>query len=204
MRVGFWIGIGAPKSVVGINQLNWILLTFGKKGTPRMKSENSFQFGDVTVPSKGLIEITLGTLPNTRPIHAFIGIVTVYILTLLGLDVLDGEKLYAGNATNRLIHRQILSAPVEPLMYEDSWNVPLIRFSGDLYAPINLPRCAFYNSAQLNKMHRHFGHPSADTIFKLLNISSTEAVESSTTEELEKIVSTREPCKRIKNAPLRF
>ena len=47
-------------------------------------------------------------------------IVTVDILALLGLDVLDGENLYADNVTNRLVHRQVLYGPGEPLMYEDT------------------------------------------------------------------------------------
>ena len=92
-------------------------------------------------------------------------IVTVDIPALLGLDVLDGENSYADNVTNKLVHKQILSGPGELLKYEDTWNVPLIRYEGHLYARVNIPRCTFYTSAQLNKMHRHFGHPSADKLF---------------------------------------
>ena len=43
-------------------------------------------------------------------------IVTVDVPALLGLDVLDGENLYADNLRNRLVHRQILSGPGEPLV----------------------------------------------------------------------------------------
>ena len=202
--VGFCIDIGAPKSVVGMSQPNRILRNLEKKGIPRIKSRNFFRFGDVTVPSQGLIEIALDTPPNFRPIHVLMDIVTVDIPALLEVDVLDGETLCAENVTNRLVHRQILSGPEELLKYEDTSNVPVIRYKGHLYARMNFPRCSFYTSAQLNKMHRHFGHPSADKLFNLLKIAGTEAVDSSTREELEKIVATCEPCQRIKNAPLRF
>ena len=120
-----------------MNQFNCILRNLGKKGIPRINSRSSFRFGDVAVPSQGLIEIALDTPPNVRPIYVLMDIVTVDIPALLELDVLDGENLYADNVTNRLVHRQVLPGPGELLMNEDTWNVPLIRYKGHLYARMN-------------------------------------------------------------------
>ena len=141
--VGFCIDSGALKLDLGMNQLNYILQVMGMKGIPRTNSGNSFWFFEVTFLSQALTEIALDTLPNIRTIHILMDIVTVDIHTLFGIDILDGENLYSDNVTNRLVHRKILSGPEEPLMYEDSWNVQLIRYSTHLYARMNLPRCTF-------------------------------------------------------------
>ena len=62
----------------------------------------------------------------------------------------------------------------------------------------------FYTTAQLQKFHRQFAHPSAGTLYNLLKKAGLEAVDAKTMEQLEDIVSRCEPCQRIRNAPLRF
>ena len=161
---GFCVDIGAPRSVIGKLQLNLLLLKIGKKFIPRMKSITSFRFGHVTVRSVGKIEMSLKTPASIRSISVLMDIVPVDIPALLGLDVLDGESLYADNVTNRLVHRCILSRPGEPLEYEDRWSVPLSRHDNHLYAQMEFPDCTFYNIAQLKNMHRQFAHPSAEKL----------------------------------------
>ena len=123
---------------------------------------------------------------------------------LLGLDILDGEQLYADNAANRLIHRQIDSRHSEPLKYPDFWSIPLDRFDNHLYAKMEFPYNAFYTTAQLPKMLLNFAHPSAEKLYKLLKTAGLEAVDKSTLEELESIFAKFEPCHIVKSAPSRF
>ena len=131
-------------------------------------------------------------------------IVSVDVPALLGLDVLDGEGLYADNVTNRLVHRQVISRPGELLFYKDRWSVPLVRHDNHLCAKMRFPRSTFYTTAQLQKMHRQFAHPSAGKLYSLLKQAGLEAVDCSTLKQLEEITAKCEPCQRIKNAPLHF
>ncbi len=131
-------------------------------------------------------------------------IVTVDVPALLGLDVSDGEQLYACNVTNRLIHHEILSRPGERLRYKDTWRIPLKRHDSELYAPMNFRESAFYTTAQLRKLHLQFAHSSAGKMYNLLKNCGTEAVTAQTLQELENIVAKCEPCQRIRNGPMRF
>ena len=151
-----------------------------------------------------MIEILLETPSTWRDIPVLMDIVPVDVPALLGLDVLDSEQLYACNVTNRLVHRAVLSRPGEPLQYEDRWSVPLTRQNGHLYARMRFMNYTFYTTAQLQKLHRQFAHPSAGKLYNLLKRAGLEAVDSKTLEQLEEIVSRCEPCQRIRNAPLRF
>ncbi len=126
----------------------------GKKGIPRIRSTNSLRFSDVTVPSLGLIEIALEVPTPRRSIPVLMDIAAVDIPALLGLDILDSEQLYADNATNRLVHREVLSKPGESLQYGDRWQVPLTRYGSHLYAQMHLPRHTFYTTKDLKRLHR--------------------------------------------------
>ena len=125
-----------------------------KETIPLIPSQNSFRFGDVTVRSLGMVEIELLTPSNEPNIPVLLDVVPLNVPALLGIDILDGEQLYADNVTNRLIRRMVLSRPGKRLMYEDKWHVPLIGHDKHLHARMNFPRHIFYTIAQLKKMHR--------------------------------------------------
>ena len=204
MMPGFCVDIGAPKSVVGNSQLNNILQYIGQKSIPRMRSTNSFRFGDVTVHSLGMVEIALATPLNIPNIPVLMDIVPVNVPALLGLDVLDSEELYADNVTNRLVHRHVVSRANNILRYKDRWSMPLARHDSHLYAAMSFPHYLFYTTGQLEKMHRQFAHPSANKLFNLLKRAGTQAVDAKTFKQISEIVSRCEPCQRIHNAPVRF
>ena len=152
-------------------------------------------------PSKSLRELSQD---STTPIHALTYIVPIDITARLGLDVLDGERPYADIVTNRLVHRHVLSRTGEQLQYEYLWSVPRIWHQGHSYARMDFLQCTFYTTAQLKKSNRRFAHPSADKLYRLLRITGLEAVDSSTVEEIDRIVAECEPGRRIKNGALRF
>ncbi len=200
----FCVEIAAPGSVIGRPQLNRILSVFQEKEIPCISSQNSFRFGDVTVRSLGMVEIALDTPPNVSNVPVLIDIVPVDVPPLLGLDVLDGEGLYADNKNNRLVRREIPSRTGDVLKYEDHFHMPLTRHDDHLYAKMSFPHCTLYTTSQLLMMHRQFAHLSAGKLHNLLGKAGLEAVDASTHAQLEEIVARCETCQRIKNAPMRF
>ena len=130
--LGFSVDIRAPRSVVRRIQMNRVLATRGRKNIPCMASKNLFRFGDVTVRSLGKIEIAMETPANVSRTSVLLYIVPVDVPALLGLDVMDGEGLYADNVTNRLVHRHVFSRKDEPLRYKDLCHVLLSRHAGHL------------------------------------------------------------------------
>ena len=100
----FCVDIGAPRSVIGTKTLNKILNKLSHRSMPKIPSGNSFRFGDMTVPSMGILELWLKVPSPRRPIPVLVDIVAVNVPALLGLDVLDSEQLYACNVTNQLFH----------------------------------------------------------------------------------------------------
>ncbi len=199
-----FIDIGAPRSVIGRPQLNVILQKLGKKPIPHIVSHNSFRIGDVTVKSLGMVEIVLDTPSNDPNVLVLKDIVPIDVPALFGLDVLDSERLYADDVTNRLVHREVLSRPGEQLRYKDRWHLPLARYDNHLYARMKFLPWTFYAAAQLHRMHRQFAHTFAEKLYKLLKCAGLQAVDASTLSLLEEISAKFEPCQRIKNALLHF
>ncbi len=201
---GVCVDIGAPRSVIGGRYLNMVLHCRNEKSIPRMEPANSSRFVYVAVKSLGLIEIDLEVPSPRRSIPVLIDIVPVDVPTLLGLDLLDSECLHADNVTGRLVHRIVLSHPVETLNLQDVWSAPLLRCDGHLYAEMRFSAHTFYTSQQLLRFHRQFAHPSASKLFNLLETAGLEAFDSKTLEQLEGIGARCEPCQRIGNALRRF
>ena len=78
-----------------------------------------FLFAEVVFRSQGTVELPLATPPVHVPIFVAIDIVDADIPALPGLDVLDGESLFAEAATSRLINRPVTSKDDEHLTYID-------------------------------------------------------------------------------------
>ena len=55
-----------------------------------------------------MVKIVLAAPPNDQCVSMLMDIVPINVPAMLGLDVLDAEKLYEDNLTNRLVHRHIL------------------------------------------------------------------------------------------------
>ena len=104
--------------------------------------------------SLGLVEIALDAPPPRRNIYILLDIVSFDVPALLGLNVLDSEKLYADNVTNRLVHRDVTSSTGEHLRYMDKWSVPQTSHDGHLYARMSFLTKTFYALLQLARFHR--------------------------------------------------
>ena len=160
--------ISGTRSVIGQPQIAKLLRRLERTKIPSIPSNNSFRFVDISVHSLGIIELELETPENTRRIPALKDIAPLDVPALLDFDVLDGDGLYAHNVINRLVHRQVISRPGELPDYQDSWNVPPVRHDNHFYAKLRFTRSTFYTTAQLQKMHRQFAHPSAGNLYSLL------------------------------------
>ena len=89
-------------------------------------------------------------------------IVPVNVSTLLGIDDMDSEGLYAYNVINRLVHRRVYNRSSEFPEYYDTRSVPIIRHDSHLYSRMCFAPSKFYTTAQLLKLHHNFAHLSAE------------------------------------------
>ena len=112
------------------------------------------------------------TLPTTSKdflnIMVLMAVVPVNVPALLGLDVMDSERLYAVNVTNRLVHRRVYNCCSELPEYDDISSVPIIRHDSHPHSCICFPTSTFYSTAQLLKLHCNFAHPSSEKLCNLL------------------------------------
>ena len=69
--------------------------------------------------SLSMIELDIQTLNNILHIHILLDLVYVYISTLIGLDVFDGNFFTVDKMSNRLWHRILISN--DPLEIVHKW-----------------------------------------------------------------------------------
>lgn len=109
--VGLCVDIGAPTSVVGKKELHLLLSKSDIRNYKGRKYPNRFRFGDVTFNSMGQVSLPLPTPEGVAPISVVFDIVPADVLALLGLDVLDRERLVADTVFLRLAHRTAFDLP---------------------------------------------------------------------------------------------
>ena len=89
------------------------------------RSAHRFRFEDESFQSLGRISLPLATPPGVKPILDDFDIVQANIPPLLGMDVLDREKLVADTVFNRLARRSAKELEDGRLTYVDEWFIPL-------------------------------------------------------------------------------
>lgn len=197
--------IGAPCSVVGRKELNRILTEMGKHHRDIRPSSRSFRFGDVSCKSRGTILLMMETPTGIPPVEVNCDIVDVDVPALLGMDVLDREKLIADTVSNRLVQRIPMTSPDGKIFFIDGWSVPMKRSSSShVYVKIDTSTRIHFTRAQLSKLHRQFFHPSASKLYNLLKKARPDEVDLETLETLQDISKRCDPCQRIKPAATRF
>ena len=73
-----------------------------------------------------------------------------------------------------------------------------------MYVSQSAPIQLFYTIAQLWKLHKKFAQPSATKPYDLLKTAGAKTVTPKTFEKLEYLVSTCEPCQKIRTALKRY
>jgi hypothetical protein len=118
------------------------------------KSRLTFSFGDRTFQSLGTIPVLVPTPGST--IRLVVDIVRPDVPLLICLDNLDIHGL------------QILSVTNQLECAKENWRMPIERKIGQAYITWPPLLRILYSRNALNKMHRHFMHPSADKLLRLL------------------------------------
>ena len=125
-----------------------------KKSFKLRKSLISFAFGDGVYKSLGSMEIRIPT-PDNSFISLDVDVVKPDVPFLLGLDILDQHQLMADNIDNKLRSRAL------------GWSMPIVRHRGHLYIQWNT-NYVLFTRAELNRLHKHFWHPSSGKLYNLL------------------------------------
>ncbi len=149
-----------------------------------------FSFGTRASPSLGTIHIKIPT-PLPKGIEPEIHVVAENVPLLLGLDIMEAEKLYVDTVRNKLV------------CVKDNWSVPLVRNQGHIFYRWICSE-VFYTATELRKLHVQFFHPSSEKLYNLLNHSDAESVNTETRETLEHIVRTCDVCQSLAPRPVRF
>ncbi len=112
--------------------------------------------------------------PNCSFLKIKVNVVPADVPLLLGLDVLDNEKLVANNVQNEL-----------QATHHD-WSMPLIRKHGHLYLTWN-PKLILFTKSEIIKLHRHCKHPTSGKLYEVVKRARSNQVDKATRQLLEKI-----------------
>ena len=127
--------------------------------------------------------------------HSFLKIIVNVVPAdfplLLGLDVLDNEKIVANNFQNEL------------QAAHHGWSMPLTRKHGHLYLTWN-SKSILFTKSEIIKLHRHFKHPTSGKLYEVMKRARPSQVDEATRELFEKITKASETCQTFSAPPQRF
>ena len=186
---GICIDTGAQRSVVGLKQAHAYCQLSGVPFKKR-PSMTAFRFGDGTFQSLGSIPVRIPT-PDGKFISIEMDVVQADVPMLIGLEVLDRERLIPDNVANKL--RSL----------EDGWSLPITRKYGHLYVEWDFPKI-WFSKEQIRKLHLQFYHPSADKLFRLIQRAKPGEATSETKKMLEDINRACTTCQRYTPKPFSF
>jgi hypothetical protein len=190
--LGAVLDTGAQKSVIGIKQAE-SYCEIHSASLNRQASQNTaslFKFGSKAHRSIGTLHISIPTPKKTMFYE--VDVIDLDVPLLLGLDFLDRFSLNALSVQNRIC------------CVKDNWILPITRKHGHLYlcwAPTFSP---YYTRSQLDRLHRHFFHPSAGKLLNLLRRADRNVLTPETRQLLQEISSSCETCVRYSSAPISF
>lgn len=180
---------GASKSVIRKRQAQAYCRMF-KKEFRLCPSLVTYIFGNGSCASMGKLELRL-PLPDGQFLPLLIDVVDADIPFLLGLDVLDNERLVADNVSNVLESRR------------DKWKLPIKRKHGHMFVEWGQESIRF-TKAELQKLHLHLFHANVQKLYNLLKRARPEEVTADTRRTLEEIADASRNCHTHKAGPYRF
>ena len=141
----------------------------------------------------------LPTPGSTLDIPVILNVVDVEMWPFLGLYVLDGNNLIVDKVSNHLWNHIVTNR--NSSRFEDIWKIKLIRKGEYLYVPPSTSTQLFYNIKKLRDLRKQLANLSATRLCKIMKKAGTKAVSQKTLERLEYLLSTCEPCQKIKTVP---
>lgn len=187
--VGACLDGGAEKSLIGLKQTKAYSRMVGSK-FKLGPSCYSFKFGDLIETSLGRMEIRVPT-PQSSFLPIFVDVVDADVPLLIGLDILDQEKLVPDNVENVLLSK------------DRGWKLPITRFQGHMFLKWE-PKRTLFTRAELHRLHLHFFHPNARKLYNLIKRVRPEDVSPATVKVLEEIAEQCKVCKQHSPRPYRF
>lgn len=148
------------KSVIGYKELIWIYSDLERRVKSIRKFSYRFRFAGPTFKSLGKVSLPLATQPvkpliytimDAVPAQTYIYI-NIYVLPLLGSEVLDCKLLMADKVASRLYKRSVCHTKNDIYFYNNEWNVPLFpSFSNHVYVEIDCSTSVTFTRSQLPK-----------------------------------------------------
>lgn len=185
---GGCIDTGAHKSVIGLKQAK----AYCKHHNIPFKlkpSHRTYRFGDGAHSSVGSLEIRI-PIPGNRFFNWIFDVLNADIPMLIGLDFLDEHNLVANNVKNSLISEM------------EGWSIPITRQFGHLY--VNWEKQILYTRSELERLHRHFYHPSSNKLYNLIKKATPNQADSNTLNILNQISESCTTCQTFSSKPYRF
>lgn len=155
---------------------------------PSKSGNVAFGMGETKPLGVGTIRFPVNGLTLSFKIQ----VVQSDIPILLGLPDMDRLKVSYDNQNDVLLHHT--TGATAPVVRE--FGHPFIRWDGFM-------QC-FYTENELQRLHRRFGHPSADKLSNLLKRADPEKFKRGTRKMLEIISRQCKPCQFQSQAPRRF
>ena len=186
---GACLDIGAEKSVIGRKQAMAYCKFTGCKFKHK-PSRTFFRFGDGCFSSIGIIPVRI-PCPDGSFIHFNIDVVQEDVPMLIGLDILDREKLVADNVSNVLSSKRF------------GWELPITRKDGHLFLTWDYST-VLYTKSELKKLHYHFFHPTSQKLFDLISRAKLEHATPETRSLLQQISASCKTCQHFTPRPQTF
>ncbi len=129
--------------------------------------------------------------PNYSFLKIKMNVVRTDVPMLLGIDVLDNEKLVANNVLKEL------------QATNHGWSMHLTRKHGHLYLKYN-SKSILFSKSEIFNLHCHFKHPTAGKLYEVMRRARPNQVDEATQKLLETITKACETCQMFGAPPQRF
>lgn len=129
--------------------------------------------------------------PNAGHLNIDVDVGCPDVPLLIGLDVLDQDKLIANKVDGKL----------ESRLY--GWKMPITRKNGHLYVTWG-DHITLFTRQELLRMHRNFCHPSSKKLLALIRRSNIQHIDQETRKMLDDISKTCSTCQTFATKTQRF
>lgn len=153
-------------------------------------SQMSFKFGDFITPSKGLLKFRL-PCPDGVSLDMDIDVVDLDVPLLLGLRELRHHKILVDYLSNTMENRYL------------GWKVKLNDKFGHLYWDLSQSESC-YSRFEIERLHKHFFHPSARKLYDLLKRSELVQATPNLKKMVDDVSLACAQCREFSQRPFRF
>ena len=140
---------------------------------------------------KRQIQVRIPTPNQSGNVSVTMDVVYLDVPMLLRLRERRASSLLVDYLDNRLICKN------------DNWSVPLHDKKGHLYWSTDTIS-SYFSRAEIERLHRHFFHPSADKLYNLVKRSRLGQAQPGLRRLIYDVMSSCSECKEYSSKPFRF